>query len=597
MKAKGIIKNNLLMLGYIWKYTPVNFIVQTIFAIVVSAVAVIQGPVTLKFIFDALSEGKSFREILYYLIFVSIVLIIRLIYGSIAVEYMTQMASVKVNGKIREELFEKASKMDLEYYETPKFYTDFVWAASEADRRAWSVFNTFMKFVTIFAELLFMGGLMLVLDPTLFVFAAISVAIRLFFNSKIVKKRFEVEKEAKPIERERDYSSRIFYLGDYAKEIRLSKIHETLFQRFRDASNRMEKVYEKGGKQIAFYGITSGILQEAFISFGMYSYLAYEILVAKVLTFGDFGALISATERFSDRMKQIVDVTMEFREHSLYIEKFRQFLSYEPKIELQPGLETPQEIQSISFNNVSFTYTGEEKPTLKNINLTIKPNEKIAIVGYNGAGKSTLIKLLMRLYDTTSGEITLNDTNIKEFSTQAYRNDFGAVFQDYQVFAATIGENVVMDSSNERQVDKIKKALYDSGFGDRLEELDKNLDTPLTREFSKEGINLSGGEGQKIAIARIFYKNCKYVILDEPSSALDPISEYKLNETMFEVAKNKTVIFISHRLSTTCMADRIFMLEKGEIIEQGSHNELMALNGKYADMFNKQAEKYREAVS
>jgi ATP-binding cassette subfamily B protein len=597
MKAKGIIKNNLLMLGYIWKYTPVNFVVQTIFAIVVSAVAVIQGPVTLKFIFDALSQGKSFKEILYYLIFVSIVLIIRLIYGSIAVEYMTQMASVKLNGKIREELFEKASKMDLEYYETPKFYTDFVWAASEADRRAWSVFNTFMKFVTIFAELLFMGGLMLALDPTLFVFAAISVAIRLFFNSKIVKKRFQVEKEAKPIERERDYSSRIFYLGDYAKEIRLSKIHETLFQRFRDASNRMEKVYEKGGKQIAFYGIASGILQEAFISFGMYSYLAYQILVAKVLTFGDFGALISATERFSDRMKQIVDVTMEFREHSLYIEKFRQFLSYEPKIELQPGLETPQEIQSISFNNVSFTYTGEEKPTLKNINLTIKPNEKIAIVGYNGAGKSTLIKLLMRLYDTTSGEITLNDTNIKEFSTQAYRDDFGAVFQDYQVFAATIGENVVMDSSNEKQVAKIRKALYDSGFGDILEELDRNLDTPLTREFSKEGINLSGGEGQKIAIARIFYKNCKYVILDEPSSALDPISEYKLNETMFEVAKNKTVIFISHRLSTTCMADRIYMLEKGEIIEQGSHNELMSLNGKYADMFNKQAEKYREAVS
>lgn len=585
------------MLGYLWKYAPVNFIVQTIFAIVVSAVAVIQGPVTLKFIFDALSEGKSYKEIIYYLIFVSIAIIIRLLYGSIAVEYLTQMTNVKVNGKIREELFNKASKMDLEYYETPKFYTDFVWAASQADRRLWAVLNTYMNFVTGLSELLFMGGLMLVLDPTLFIFAAISVAIRLYFNAKIVKKRFEVEKEAKPIERERDYSTRIFYLNDYAKEIRLSKIHETLYARFKDASARMQKVYDKGGRQLALFGITSGILQEVFTSFCMYSYLAYQILVTKLLTFGDFGALISSTERFSWRMKQLVDITTDFREHSLYIEKFRDFLSYEPKIELQPGLQTPEEIQTINLKNVSFTYTGEEKPTLKNINLTIKPYEKIAIVGYNGAGKSTLIKLLMRLYDTTSGEITLNDTNIKEFSIQSYRDDFGAVFQDFQVFAATIAENVAMNFSDDKEKREIEEALYNSGFGEKLEELEKGLETPITREFSKDGINLSGGEAQKVAIARIFYKNCKYVILDEPSSALDPISEYRLNETMLEVAKNKTVIFISHRLSTTCMADRIYMLEKGEIIEQGSHQELMSLNGKYAEMFNKQAEKYRIAVS
>lgn len=596
MKLKRMIDNNLLMLGYYFKYAPVSMMVYTFYTILVSAVWVIEGPISLKFIFDALTQGKSFKEIITFLIFVSGVMLFRQLYGSLAVEYIHPMATIKVQGKIREELFLKASKMDLEYYETPKFYTDFVWAASQADQRLGKVYGTYLNFVARLSELIFMGGLMLALDPVLFIFAAVSVAIRLFFNSKIVKKRYEIEKEAKPIERERDYSTRIFYLSDYAKEIRLSKIHETLFERFRDASSRMQKVFSKGGKQLAFYGITSGILQEAFLSFGMYSYLAYQILVTNQLTFGDFGALISATERFSNRMRQLVDITMQFREHSLYIENFRNFLSYEPKIELQPGLQAPKDIQTIEFKNVSFTYTGEEKPTLRNINLTIKPNEKIAIVGYNGAGKSTLIKLLMRLYDATEGEICLSGTNVKAFSTQQYRDEFGAVFQDYQIFAATLEENVAMDFSTADQKGKIEQALDDSGFSEKLLELRSGLKTPLTKEFSKEGINLSGGEGQKVAIARVFYKLCHYVILDEPSSALDPISEYNLNETMLEAAKNKTVIFISHRLSTTCMADRIYMLEKGEIIEQGSHHELMALNGKYAEMFNKQAEKYRMAA-
>ncbi len=212
------------------------------------------------------------------------------------------------------------------------------------------------------------------------------------------------------------------------------------------------------------------------------------------------------------------------------------------------------------------------------------------MVGYNGAGKSTLIKLLLRFYDPTEGEILVNGENIKNFTLESYRNKFGSVFQDFQIYAATVAENVLADQYTNDKEENVLQALLNSEFN-ILPTLRDGIFTELTKEFNKEGIELSGGEAQKLAIARIFAKNCETAILDEPSSALDPISEYQLNNTIMN-SFDKTVIIISHRLSTTKMADVIYMLENGQIIENGSHNELIEANGKYAEMFIKQSEKY-----
>jgi ATP-binding cassette subfamily B protein len=223
------------------------------------------------------------------------------------------------------------------------------------------------------------------------------------------------------------------------------------------------------------------------------------------------------------------------------------------------------------------------------VSLTIQPGEKIAVVGYNGAGKTTLAKLLMRLYDPADGEILLDGVNIKEYELAAYRRKIGAVFQDFQIFAATLYDNVAMDASIGRQ-ESVRAALAKSGFADSLP-----LETPLTREFLDDGTNLSGGESQKVAIARAFFKEADYMVFDEPSSALDPISEYNIYNAMREASAGKTVIFISHRLSSAKMADRIYMFENGQIIESGGHETLMASRGKYAEMFSMQAEKYKSA--
>ena len=239
---------------------------------------------------------------------------------------------------------------------------------------------------------------------------------------------------------------------------------------------------------------------------------------------------------------------------------------------------------------MSFTYPGNDKPTLKNINLTVKPYEKIALVGYNGAGKTTLTNLLLRLYDVSDGSICIDGEDIRDVTVESHRNRFSAVFQDFQLFACNTGENVAL--SDKFDEEKVKEALGHSGFN---KELKKGVFTELLREFDDEGRMLSGGESQKVAIARAFYKNCPYIILDEPSANLDPIAEYNLNQAMIEAAEQKTVIFISHRLSTTVNADRIYVMENGEIIESGSHEELMALGGTYSYMFNLQAEKYKDA--
>lgn len=243
---------------------------------------------------------------------------------------------------------------------------------------------------------------------------------------------------------------------------------------------------------------------------------------------------------------------------------------------------------------MSFKYSWDSEEILHDISLKVKPGEKIAIVGYNGAGKTTLMKLIMRLYDPTSGEIRYDGKNIKEYDLNDYYEHIGVIFQDFKMYGATLLENVILnDVKDVKKVEKeVEEALDNSGFGKRIDSLPKGLYTSITTEFDEEGVDLSGGESQKIAIARAFYKKADILIMDEPSSALDPLAEYNLNISMQKVAANKTVFYISHRLSTTRDADRIIMLEHGRIIEEGTHEQLLMLNGKYAKMWHLQAGKY-----
>lgn len=596
LKTSRMISNNLFMLKYIFKYTPGLILFLILLKAVRAVAGVLSYVYVAKSMLDAAQKGEGVGAVLLLIVAaVAINVIMLLLQSAYEGSYLPQKKEVLFQ-KMHSELFSKAQDMELACYDNPDFYTDFIWAMGEANDKALEVLESTGEFIYHLTSIASVAAIIVSVDFLGIIVAALAVLLAFIGSVACNKLEFEMSVKQMPIQRRRDYTSRVLYQPEYAKEIRLNPVKGKLIQNFSNINKELMNTIRYYSRKMMKWDFVIHTFSNVILIDVVYmAYLLYKTIVKHAYTYGAFYALYSGTDSLRTSMEGLITDITNFHKHSLYIERFRAFIEYKPNLmETKDPKNMPVKPEPISLKNVSFTYESLKEPTLKNISLTIQPGEKIALVGFNGAGKSTLIKLLMRLYDVTQGEILLGDTDIREYASEEYRKYFGVVFQDYQIFAATIGENVKMDCVQEQDEAAMREALRQSGFEEKLNTLARGIKTNLTREFDKEGINLSGGEAQKVAIARIFPRNCNMVILDEPSSALDPISEYNVNQSMMEAAKDKTVVFISHRLSTTRNADRIIMLADGEIIEEGSHDELMKLNGKYAHMFNMQAEKYRQ---
>lgn len=596
LKTSRMISNNLFMLKYIFKYTPGLILFLILLKAVRAVAGVLSYVYVAKSMLDAAQKGEGVGAVLLLIVAaVAINVIMLLLQSAYEGSYLPQKKEVLFQ-KMHSELFSKAQDMELACYDNPDFYTDFIWAMGEANDKALEVLESTGEFIYHLTSIASVAAIIVSVDFLGIIVAALAVLLAFIGSVACNKLEFEMSVKQMPIQRRRDYTSRVLYQPEYAKEIRLNPVKGKLIQNFSNINKELMNTIRYYSRKMMKWDFVIHTFSNVILIDVVYmAYLLYKTIVKHAYTYGAFYALYSGTDSLRTSMEGLITDITNFHKHSLYIERFRAFIEYKPNLmETKDPKNMPVKPEPISLKNVSFTYESLKEPTLKNISLTIQPGEKIALVGFNGAGKSTLIKLLMRLYDVTQGEILLGDTDIREYASEEYRKYFGVVFQDYQIFAATIGENVKMDCVQEQDEVAMREALRQSGFEEKLNTLARGIKTNLTREFDKEGINLSGGEAQKVAIARIFPRNCNMVILDEPSSALDPISEYNVNQSMLEAAKDKTVVFISHRLSTTRNADRIIMLADGEIIEEGSHDELMKLNGKYAHMFNMQAEKYRQ---
>lgn len=585
------IKNYLFMLKFILKNSPMILICTVFFDALTELPWVLSNVVLLKYIIDVIETGTDvYRVFIACGIFAGLVIIGNL-GNTVFYEILLPVQKEKLNKKLYEQIYDKAARMDLSSYDDPKFYNDFVLAMNTMGERIEAIIH---DTTTLFTNVIAIGtitGIVATIDPLCLFFVIVCILIMLPFGRLVAKVNVERTEAMTPLDRKNLYFWRVFYLQDYAKEIRLNPAGEMTERRYgKNIIDRLVTITPYLKKQWKLYFCHESVPFTLLIYLGVTLYLGYKAIVLGDMDMGEFAASFNGAINIGDRMFYLTSwFAIGFRENSLYVNKFKKFMSADEKIKGGTCTEILEKPQPIQLRNVSFTYPGNDEPTLKNIDLEIKPYQKIALVGYNGAGKTTLTNLLLRLYDVTEGSITVGGRNIKEWDTKSYHDNFAAVFQDFSLFGATVGENVAMADTHDKK--KVFAALKESGFD---KELKNGTDTVLLREFDDEGMSLSGGEAQKVAIARTFYKHCPFAILDEPSANLDPMSEYALNEAMARAANNKTVIFISHRLSTTVMADVIYMLEKGEIVESGSHEELMAKGGKYAYMFNLQAEKYKQ---
>lgn len=594
--AAMVWRNNWFLIKLMFSASP-SFMVFTLMDSIRNQISIFfEHTYGIGYVLEAAEFHYPFRQVAQFILILAGCITLGMVFTVVAGDYIQEKERPKVREKIKMLLYEKTKELDLACYDHPEYYNEMVLAISEVDTqidRCEAFLRNTASGITVFVST---GIYFLIRDRFSIVFAASSFVMAFAFNQLYNKRSFQIRMERNPHERKREYVKRVFYLGDYAKEIRLNpEIPDILLQTFEQANEEVYRVEKKHAMRRLFLGVMRRYVSNDFFSDVLYiTYLVFQAAVRGVLSFSGVAILYNSFGRLKRGMSIFTDVYPFACESSLYVQKIRDFLAYEPKIQSEEGIEPAEGAREMELDGVSFAYDQRTGGLLRDISLHIAPGEKIALVGYNGAGKTTLVKLLMRLYDVDAGRILADGRDIRTYDVQKYRDSIGTVFQDFQIFAGSVRENVLLDVADGCGEDGIKEALADSGLMERVERMEKGIDTPLTTEFMEDGMDLSGGESQKLAIARVFYKKAGLMILDEPSSALDPIAEYQLNHAMLSATKDKTVIFISHRLSTTRLADRIIMLEQGRIVEQGSHSELLERDGKYAQMWRVQAGAYIE---
>lgn len=603
-----VIANNLYMLGQVARFTPLYFVLMIVEGVVWGFINSAEAVFTYNLL-NSVEYGGDFGKVVMIIGVMALFYIVARAFDKWYWLIFNPLLKQKLHLKMQAELFKKSHSLDVACFDDPEFYNDFVWAMEQSDKRAVDVVEDTGKLINRLVAASTLMTLMMNVEPVMAVIVLISSVANIVLNTVQNKLSFNQNKENTPLRRKRGYINRVFRLADHAKELRVSNAEELLLDEYDRNNEKLIEVNVRYGKKHFLLSLANWLILGECLYFAFVIYLIGR-LESGTMQVGGFMAVNTVYWRIRWILSDLINRLTKYSMHSLFIEKYREFLRVEPTV--KSGILPVTEFESFEFRNVGFSYGEAVLPkykfhdtdyvppkgngrgdALKGVSLRFKKGEKIAIVGYNGAGKTTLIKLIMRLYDPTSGEILYNGVDVRELDLEGYRRRIGAVFQDYKMFAADIAENVMNGPYSESRDNRtVLEALEKADFTDKLNTLENGIHTVLTREFDESGTNLSGGEQQKIAIARVFARNCDLMILDEPSSALDPIAEYKLNRAIAEKTKDKTVIFISHRLSTTRMADRIYMFDSGRVVEEGSHDELMKLNGKYAEMFRVQSEKY-----
>ena len=489
------------------------------------------------------------------------------------------------------ELMHKASSLDLGMFEDSEFYDKLERARRQTTGRVVlmsMVLSQMQDLITI----IFLGAGLVAFEPWLILILIVAVVPSFLSEAYFSRSSYSLVRSWTPQRRELDYLRYIGASVETAKEIKVFGLDNFLTDRF----GRIANEYYLVNKALALKRTIWGTLLQ--IGSVLAYYGAYVLIiirtVAGVLTVGDMTFLSGSFNRLQTQLQNLLSTFTRITESALFLQDYFDFLAISPLIKDDPNaMEAPGIIRTgIQFENVGFKYPGTEIWAVRNISFLLKAGEKLALVGENGAGKTTLVKLLARMYDPLEGKILIDGIDIKKFKIESYRKMIGVIFQDYVRFNFTAGENVAVgqieDAGNKPQIHSAaEKSLADP----LIRKLPGGYDQMLGKRFA-EGVDLSGGEWQKIALARAYMRDAQIVILDEPTAALDARAEFEVFKRFSELTSGKSAVIISHRFSTVRMADRILVLKNGEMLEIGTHEELLAKEGLYAELFHLQAQGY-----
>ena len=587
------IKNNFYALGLLSKICPQLIVHSVISRFLGYFEWLFYSAFFMRYLINSLEAGDTFKHIMVFVLIVAAAECGMTLYNDFLNGHVFPITNAIVNKGLYTRLFKKSRNVELECFENSEFYDKYTLAMEKADTRlietVQALFRTFFGAIASVLAFIFMFQV----DKISVLFIIFPIIGNFIFNRMISHIDYDRNKDMAPHNRKIAYINRVMYLPEYAKEMRLTNVFSLMRRQYKEAITGLADVTKKYTKKAMVLHWLYVMFTFTFIFEGLLIYGAFRTLVSHSMSLAQLAVITSMMVSTTWILIGFTESLTALFKNGLFIEYLRTFLDYKEKIpEDYSGIDPGNEIKSIEFKDVSFSY--KDKEVLSHLNLEFRGKKTYALVGHNGAGKTTLIKLLLRLYDPTEGEILLNGRNIKEYDLKKYRALFATAFQDHRMFSMSVIDNVIMgeDIPDEEKESRVTEALKLSGAFDKVMSLKNGPKTTLTHEFDDEGAVLSGGEFQKIVVARAFVKECPFKVFDEPSSALDPIAEATLFDNIYETCRDNTLVFISHRLSSVQNADWVYLLSDGTVKEEGTHSMLMDKKGLYADMYTKQARNY-----